>query len=171
MPAASVGRTGKAAARRIDSREKPFGMSWQRKMADLAIEHASTRSSADRLESQTAPNCGHCAKEKTLFIRGLGGGGEGGIRTLDTVARIPHFECGAFDHSATSPRSRVRLRGMCPGSKRGRPLAASPSLAKPHPAQFRGTLRHCRLRKGRCAPYPWAYGQGHFLFPAGRPHD
>ena len=31
-------------------------------------------------------------------------GGEGGIRTPDTVARMPHFECGAFNHSATSPR-------------------------------------------------------------------
>ena len=30
-------------------------------------------------------------------------GGEGGIRTPDTVARTPHFECGAFNHSATSP--------------------------------------------------------------------
>ena len=28
---------------------------------------------------------------------------EGGIRTLDTVNRIPDFESGAFDHSATSP--------------------------------------------------------------------
>src|SRR5262249_42514341 len=33
----------------------------------------------------------------------LSGGGEGGIRTPDTVARMPHFECGAFNHSATSP--------------------------------------------------------------------
>src|SRR5215510_7898790 len=32
-----------------------------------------------------------------------GAGGEGGIRTPDTVARMPHFECGAFNHSATSP--------------------------------------------------------------------
>jgi hypothetical protein len=24
-------------------------------------------------------------------------GGEGGIRTHDTVSRMPHFECGAFD--------------------------------------------------------------------------
>jgi hypothetical protein len=31
-------------------------------------------------------------------------GGEGGIRTPDTVARMPHFECGAFNHSATSPQ-------------------------------------------------------------------
>ena len=30
-------------------------------------------------------------------------GGEGGIRTHDTLAGMPHFECGAFDHSATSP--------------------------------------------------------------------
>jgi hypothetical protein len=35
--------------------------------------------------------------------KNAGSGGEGGIRTLDTVARMPHFECGAFDHSATSP--------------------------------------------------------------------
>src|SRR5262245_63225762 len=32
-----------------------------------------------------------------------GAGGEGGIRTPDTVTRMPHFECGAFNHSATSP--------------------------------------------------------------------
>ena len=32
-------------------------------------------------------------------------GGEGGIRTPGTLARTPHFECGAIDHSATSPRS------------------------------------------------------------------
>lgn len=31
-------------------------------------------------------------------------GGEGGIRTPDTLASMPHFECGAFNHSATSPR-------------------------------------------------------------------
>jgi hypothetical protein len=34
-------------------------------------------------------------------------GGEGGIRTLDTVARMPDFESGAFDHSATSPMSLI----------------------------------------------------------------
>jgi hypothetical protein len=34
-------------------------------------------------------------------------GGEGGIRTHVTVARKPHFECGAFDHSATSPQKIV----------------------------------------------------------------
>ena len=30
-------------------------------------------------------------------------GGEGGIRTLDTLARMPVFKTGAFNHSATSP--------------------------------------------------------------------
>ena len=30
-------------------------------------------------------------------------GGEGGIRTPDTVSRIPVFKTGAFNHSATSP--------------------------------------------------------------------
>ena len=32
-------------------------------------------------------------------------GGEGGIRTHDSLAAIPDFESGAFDHSATSPTS------------------------------------------------------------------
>ena len=31
-------------------------------------------------------------------------GGESGIRTRDTLADIPVFETGAFNHSATSPR-------------------------------------------------------------------
>src|ERR1700722_7906202 len=35
------------------------------------------------------------------FLRAFGG--EGGIRTPDRLAPMPHFECGAFDHSATSP--------------------------------------------------------------------
>jgi hypothetical protein len=37
-------------------------------------------------------------------------GGEGGIRTPDGLAPMPHFECGAFNHSATSPRSWSALR-------------------------------------------------------------
>ncbi len=34
-------------------------------------------------------------------------GGEGGIRTLETLASLPLFESGAFDHSATSPIVRI----------------------------------------------------------------
>ena len=34
----------------------------------------------------------------------------GGIRTPDTVARMPHFECGAFNHSATSPLGQAEIR-------------------------------------------------------------
>jgi hypothetical protein len=30
-------------------------------------------------------------------------GGEGGIRTLGTLARSPVFETGLFNHSSTSP--------------------------------------------------------------------
>ena len=51
-------------------------------------------------------------KEKWRFmeLRGSGSGGEGGIRTHVTVTRKPHFECGAFDLSATSPRGRIVSR-------------------------------------------------------------
>ena len=33
--------------------------------------------------------------------------GETGIRTLGTVTRSPHFECGPIDHSGISPKRRV----------------------------------------------------------------
>jgi hypothetical protein len=36
-------------------------------------------------------------------INGFESGGEIGIRTLGTLTGTPHFECGAFDHSAISP--------------------------------------------------------------------
>ena len=62
-------------------------------------------------------------------------GGEGGIRTHGTVARTPHFECGAFDHSATSPQGVSRLPEGPAGSDAGRSNSgadgcqASPSAA------------------------------------------
>ncbi len=43
-----------------------------------------------------------------LRLRAVNIGGEGGIRTLDTLASMPHFECGAFNRSATSPEARIR---------------------------------------------------------------
>jgi hypothetical protein len=50
--------------------------------------------------------CGFLGRKKRRS-RGLHGldGGEGGIRTRDTLASMPHFECGAFNRSATSPKS------------------------------------------------------------------
>ena len=57
-------------------------------------------------------------------------GGEGGIRTHGTVAGTPHFECGAFDLSATSPLEQGHSRGIAGGSWGG-PLAAAMRLAKP----------------------------------------
>jgi hypothetical protein len=47
-------------------------------------------------------------------------GGEGGIRTHGTVAGTPHFECGAFDLSATSPQEDLeRWPAGMPGSVGG----------------------------------------------------
>ncbi len=37
-------------------------------------------------------------------------GGGGGIRTLDTVSRIQHFQCCAFSHSATPPTSNASYK-------------------------------------------------------------
>ena len=53
------------------------------------------------------PICGpanyHTHKKLILLNEWRSDGGEGGIRTPGTLARTPHFECGAIDHSATSP--------------------------------------------------------------------
>src|SRR5258706_7034163 len=40
-------------------------------------------------------------------LAGTGLGGEGGIRTHDTLARIPVFETGTFNRSVTSPVGRI----------------------------------------------------------------
>lgn len=42
-------------------------------------------------------------KKLSNFISDNFDSGKGGIRTLGTVARTPHFECGPFDHSGISP--------------------------------------------------------------------
>jgi hypothetical protein len=54
---------------------------------------------------------------KSRYFNSLVRGGEGGIRTPDTVARMPHFECGAFNRSATSP-SRGSISALRPCAKR-----------------------------------------------------
>ena len=70
---------------------------------------------------------------KSLILQN---GGEGGIRTPDTVARMPHFECGAFDHSATSPNlRRLERRGAVfsgdGGETQGRDVAARRQSSRP----------------------------------------
>src|SRR5258706_15819751 len=58
-------------------------------------------------------------------------GGEGGIRTHDTLARIPVFETGTFNHSATSPEKRIladseiAVSRASPIAYRGRPRTAA----------------------------------------------
>src|SRR5438067_151464 len=49
-------------------------------------------------------------------------GGEGGIRTLGTIARTPVFETGPIDHSGTSP-----------GGPTNTTLATGPGPNKPRP--------------------------------------
>jgi hypothetical protein len=48
--------------------------------------------------------------ENLRFSVILGYGGERGIRTPDTVSRIPVFKTGAFNHSAISPATTVLLQ-------------------------------------------------------------
>jgi hypothetical protein len=60
------------------------------------------------------------------------GGGAGGIRTLDTVNRIPDFESGAFDHSATAPEF---------GSRGAKPVILAPARTSSPGSYIRGSPR------------------------------
>src|SRR5580704_6126247 len=80
------------------------------------------------------------------------GGGEGGIRTPDTVARMPHFECGAIDHSATSPSGPLRAQA---------PVVATVSSEAPGVAQ--GRRRRARSsRRIKALNRPRRIGGGTF---------
>ena len=75
-------------------------------------------------------------------------GGEGGIRTPDTVARMPHFECGAFNHSATSPvpvRRVSSYRRICLMDRLresgGPSVGAEPGAAGPECARINSQAR------------------------------
>ncbi len=68
---------------------------------------------------------------------GLGFGGERGIRTLETVARLHAFQACAFSHSATSPfipGSDSRPGPLRPG--RSDPDWPEPNRAVPGPQRF-----------------------------------
>src|ERR1700733_10331718 len=74
-------------------------------------------------------------------------GGEGGIRTPDRLAPMPHFECGAFDHSATSPGAMTvarlrsgRVLGEDGGPDKARPGKFPIAGAQPMPGKS-GTAR------------------------------
>jgi hypothetical protein len=82
-------------------------------------------------------------------------GGEGGIRTPDTVARMPHFECGAIDHSATSPAAALAgVFNAFPGKMHARtcirddPMGPGRSPAGPAPIAP-GIKGKARLRPSR----------------------
>ena len=70
-------------------------------------------------------------------------GGEGGIRTHETVARLHAFQACAFDHSATSPaQAREPSRRARPVKlqQRLRPMTA-PSVDFPRPTLAKRRLK------------------------------
>ena len=93
--------------------------------AATAIARATARAGRRDLPWVAGCGLGGCADDPRTSPGGrstsANDGGEGGIRTPDTLASMPHFECGAFNHSATSPyRGRARARN----------LATNPGLRK-----------------------------------------
>ena len=66
------------------------------------MNHSTSRSSGLRKSPPHGRACVRQARGDRL-ITAPRAGGEGGIRTLDTLAGITVFETAAFDHSATSP--------------------------------------------------------------------
>src|SRR6185369_10545457 len=57
-------------------------------------------------------------------------GGEGGIRTHDTLSSTPHFECGTFNHSATSPEPAQAPIGG-PTERAAEPTHPTPAVQAP----------------------------------------
>ncbi len=81
----STGRRGMHSARKI---RKAVGIGNGTKPGQVGVQE----------KRRSASHCLLSTCEPRLF-----GNGEGGIRTPGTVARTPHFECGSFGHSDTSP--------------------------------------------------------------------
>ena len=89
-----------------------------------------------------------------LYFEVLNGetGGEGGIRTPGGVAPTPHFECGAFDHSATSPQ-----RSKAPKRRQRRQVGEAYGIdgAAPATGDRAATMNaensHAFLPMARCA--------------------
>ena len=75
-------------------------------------------------------------------------GGEGGIRTPDRLAPMPHFECGAFDHSATSPGA---MTGRF-GPRSGRVLGEEGCADKARGGEIRAKTGRDGFRKKGVGP-------------------
>ena len=89
-------------------------------------------------------------------IRGRKGplliGGQGGIRTPGTVTRTPHFECGAFNRSATCPSSRIKYLSLLRIASR---IDLPPVCRRPRPFLFASVpipLACCQRRSRRPRP-------------------
>ena len=76
-------------------------------------------------------------------------GGEGGIRTHGTGKGTPHFECGAFDHSATSPEP---SGGSPRGARRARaePTHRAPAAQAQAFSRRRAGSRRRPRRRAAC---------------------
>ena len=82
------------------------------------------------------------------YMRYLIRGGEGGIRTPDTVTRMPHFECGAFNHSATSPWAQNAQKRRCAAmypTREGETRASLSGEQSPPPAPAVKQSQGCQL--------------------------
>jgi hypothetical protein len=84
-----------------------------------ALGHSSAQYSPDRVGHQAPSSCKTNCKTRARWLLNFYNkikqlfdqrGGEGGIRTPDRLAPMPHFECGAFNRSATSPNPRRGAR-------------------------------------------------------------
>src|SRR3954465_5663575 len=81
------------------------------------------------------------------FRLGQASGGEGGIRTPDGLAPMPHFECGAFNHSATSPQRPAGSR-RSNGAWLAVPIAARRSDRGPVPCERGRSTQPAPARQG-----------------------
>ena len=134
-----------------------------------------------RADRSAACRCGAtcgadaCSQQKhtQLQIDRFVSGGEGGIRTPDRLAPMPHFECGAFNRSATSPgRHAAALKRAVSG---WRQIACGPAYDK---ALAGGSAANPRLRKinrtamarsaGRSSAAPGPNAETHWPSTRGR---
>ena len=79
-------------------------------------------------------------------------GGEGGIRTLETVARLHAFQACAFDHSATSPKG---------GRERNLEAATTPLQANRYAREDAIISRIALASGSRCGEIHWSLSRRH----------